>query len=452
MTDKANIKARTMLVAFRATNVRSFRDPLEFSMEGTAVSEPSVPRELPWRKGGRTPVRVLPVAGVFGANASGKTNLLRAMDDMRRIVLTSFAGSTSRRRKPRRILRPPFKLDPGCVDAPSRYEVEVIIDGIRYEYGFEITDHEVISEWATHYPKGRPASIFKRSLRDLNFTGDLLSDQAKPLSRIMRPESLFLSVAGELEIPELEPLVKWFDENLLLCAAASRENRWHYTASLLKDESLREKVLNLIQIADLGITDVHTLRPDAETLERIKKAFESLSDTDEESEPFEIDEDTIVRFRMSHQGSHGVVDLDSAEESQGTLVWFGVAGPVISALTEGCVLLADELESSLHPELVAQLVKIFQDPKSNPNNAQLIFNSHEARLLGNSADDRTIGRDQAWFTEKDFDGSTRIYPLTDLNPRKSEAIARRYTEGRYGATPLVSGAEFHSLASDIAAS
>lgn len=441
-----------MLVAFRATNVRSFRDPLEFSLEATAVSEPGIARELPWRRDGRTNVRVLPVAGVFGANASGKTNLLRAMDDMRRLVLTSFAGHTSRRKKGnRRIFRPPFKLDPYFAKSPSKYEVEVIIDGVRHEYGFEVNDREVLTEWASHYPKGRAAYLFRRRGREFTFGESSMTKQAESLSRITRPESLFLSVAAELDIPELEPLFNWFDQNLLLCAASSRENRWNFTAAMLKEEGLRELVLSLIRIADLGITDVKTIDADDEFLEGLKKAVQQMRDSDDVSVPFEIDFESVLSFQMSHQGRDGVIDLDSAEESQGTLVWFGVAGPVVQALSYGAVLLADELESSLHPELVAQLVKIFQAPESNPNNAQLIFNSHEARLLGNSPDDRVIGRDQAWFAEKDYDGSTRIYPLTDLNPRKSEAIARRYMEGRYGATPIVSGTEFRNLASKIAA-
>jgi hypothetical protein len=107
------------------------------------------------------------------------------------------------------------------------------------------------------------------------------------------------------------------------------------------------------------------------------------------------------------------------------------------------------LESSLHPVIVAQLVRTFQSPRSNPNGAQLIFNSFEAGLLGNSVNDRVLGRDQVWFTEKLHDGSTRLYPLTDLNPRKAEADSRRYLTGRYGATPIDSDAEFDVLAAMV---
>jgi len=163
-----------------------------------------------------------------------------------------------------------------------------------------------------------------------------------------------------------------------------------------------------------------------------------------------VDEDAFMDLALSHRGTQGSVELNVNDESLGTLVWLGLAGPVVHALATGSVLLADELESSLHPSLVAQLVLVFQNPRSNPSGAQLIFNSHEAGLLGNSVGERIIGRDQVWFTEKLQDGRTRLYPLTDLNPRKDEALSHRYLAGRYGATPIVSDSEFLSLAASIA--
>jgi AAA15 family ATPase/GTPase len=160
----------------------------------------------------------------------------------------------------------------------------------------------------------------------------------------------------------------------------------------------------------------------------------------------EVDDTPLLRIALSHRGKRESVDLDSTDESLGTLVWLGLIGPILDALANGSVLVVDELESSLHPTLVTQLVRTFQNHRTNPNGAQLIFNSFEASLLGNSVDDRVLGRDQVWFTEKLFDGSTRLYPLTDLSPRKAEAISSRYLDGRYGAIPLISDAEFDALA------
>ncbi|WP_328518302.1 AAA family ATPase [Actinoplanes sandaracinus] len=130
------------------------------------------------------------------------------------------------------------------------------------------------------------------------------------------------------------------------------------------------------------------------------------------------------------------------DESRGTLVWFGLAGPVLTALAEGSVLLAHELDASLHPALVVELVRLFQDPATNPARAQLIFNSHDAALLGEPGTVSPLGRDQVWFTEKRDDGGSRLYGLADLAPRKEEAIGRRYLAGRYGAVPILSRQQF----------
>jgi AAA15 family ATPase/GTPase len=188
-----------------------------------------------------------------------------------------------------------------------------------------------------------------------------------------------------------------------------------------------------------------------ELAERVQKVIAALNDTEGE-EPFsvELQDDSLSRIVLSHEGVHESVEFDASEESLGTLVWLGLIGPVLDALANGAVLLADELESSLHPSLVTQLVRMFQSPTSNPNGAQLIFNSHEASLLGNSVDERVLGRDQVWFTEKLHDGRTRLYPLTDLTPRAAEAISKRYLAGRYGAVPIISPEEFSALAECVA--
>ena len=136
--------------------------------------------------------------------------------------------------------------------------------------------------------------------------------------------------------------------------------------------------------------------------------------------------------------------MDNVDESLGTMVWFGLVGPVIESLAAGTVLLADELDASLHPDLVAQLVRLYQNPQTNPNHAQLVFNSHDTSLLGGAVGERLLGRDQIWFTQKLDDGRTQLYQLIDFEPRKQEAVGRRYLDGWYGAKPIISSAEFEA--------
>jgi AAA15 family ATPase/GTPase len=431
-----------MMLAFRASNVRSFRDPLEFSLEATAMAKDDVPRAIPWRQDGSHPVHVLPAACIFGANASGKSNFLRVIYDMRSIVLSSFR--TGDRSSP--TWHRPFRLDPEYENSPSSYEIEIILDGIKYEYGFRLDGTHVISEYAKRYPRGKAVTIFRRDHMDVRL-GEEHRAKGRAVIEILRPNSLFLSAASAADHPGLQPLYEWFESNLKLCEASSREARWAYTTDLLSQTNYRKRILAMLHAADLGITDARVRKPDPEMTEQIKRILGivrkemKLEDT---SIP-DVDMSPILGIALSHRGRTGNIELDSQDESLGTLVWLGLLGPVIESLASGTVLLVDELESSLHPVLVAQLVRTFQNPKSNQQGAQLIFNSFEAGLLGNSADERILGRDQVWFTEKLHEGSTRLYPLTDLSPRKAEALSKRYLAGRYGATPIISDAEFDIL-------
>lgn len=401
-----------MMLGFRSSNARSFRDRLEFSLEATAMSELDVPRAVPWREGGQHALLVLPAAGVFGANASGKSNFLRVLDDMRYLVLKSFsAGSRSTGLRYR-----PFRLDPEYLNAPSRYEIDVVINGIRFEYGFAIEGDWVIFEYAKSYPHGKAVNIFRRDGLDLHL-GERYKAKSRAVGEILRPNALFLSAAAAADHPGLLPLYNWFDHNLWLCEAENRERRWAYTTHLLSHDDFREKALAMLLAANLGITGAR-LRP-------------------------------FLSVALSHRGRDGSVELDTPDESLGTLVWLGLIGPILDALKRGTVLLVDELESSLHPVLVAQIVRIFQNPQLNPHGSQIIFNSFEVGLLGNSVDDRILGRDQVWFTEKLNDGSTRLYALADLSPRKAEAVSRRYLSGRYGGIPIIGEADFESLAVQV---
>lgn len=434
--------ARTMLVSFRASNVRSFRDDIEFSLEATAMSEEDVPRHVPWRQAGGRPLRILPAAGIFGANASGKSNFLRVLGDMRRLVLGSFSGDRTRR-----LDTHPFQLDADHAAGPSSYEIDLILDGIRFEYGFTLDAAQVTSEYARHYPRGKAALLFRREGLDVQL-GERDRAKGRAVGEILRDNALYLSAAAAADHPGLQPLYEWFGSNLMLCEASSREARWAYTTRLMSAPDRRDLVLAMLRAADLGITDVRIREPDPEMMDRITRVVQVFQKEygPESAQPFEIDATSFLQIALSHRGKSGSIEFETADESLGTLIWLGLIGPVLDALATGSVLLVDELESSLHPALVRQLIRIFQNQRTNPNGAQLIFNSFEAGLLGNSVDDRILGRDQVWFTEKLYDGSTRIYPLTDLGPRKAEAVARRYLDGRYGATPIISDAEFDVLA------
>jgi uncharacterized protein len=434
----------SMLLAFRAENVRSFRDQIELSMIATSQSEQRFVRQIDWRQGGQ-PIGVVPVAGVFGANASGKSNLLEAMDDMRMYVLESF----------RRDLRPgehwPFGLDSESRKRPSRYEVDLVLEGVRTEYGFALDRERIVEEWAFRYPHGRSALLFHRRAEEVE-VGASGRGETRTVERLLRPNSLFLSAAAAANHSLLLPLHQWFRRNLQLAHERNRPGRQAFTIKQLSDDDDREHVLDMLRAADLGIVGAkeHAIRLDPRVKERMERAIRLMVGDEVRLEDDDLERVLNVErfgFTLVHQGAQDNVELMPESESLGTLVWLGLVGAVIAALTDGAVLLADELDASLHPALIAELIRLFQDPQTNPNRAQLIFNSHDPTVLGDSSEDRLLGRDQIWFTEKLADGNSRLYPLTELRPRKHEAIGRRYLDGRYGALPILSRQDFDRIVS-----
>ena len=418
------------LVTFKARNVRSYRDPVMLSLQATRVANAEVVRNL--RTASAAPERLLPVAGVFGANASGKSNILRAVADMRNVVLSSFGHRT----RGASSLHRPFLLDANASDSPSEFMVELILNGVWWQYGFEIDSQRVLREFAYHYPRGRQALVFEREADEVSF-GDAFRSAGRNLYPLLRDNALLLSISGAADNAQIGPLFDWWLGNLRLATSGNRTGRATFTAGLAKNDATRRRVLDLLCAADLGLSDLQVVRPDAETLDRLKRAARIIQGDQETDDGFFI-EDVVQLF---HRGSEGGVPFDPEDESMGTRVWVGLVGPILDALDGGCVLLVDELDASLHPLLVAKLISLFQSPLTNPKCAQLIFNSHDVTALDNRHP-LGLGRDQLWFTERDPDGATRLFSLADFKARRDESTGRRYLSGRYGAVPELNPVDF----------
>ncbi len=261
-------RAPNALLSFTARNVRSYWDEVNLSLLGTRLSEADVVREMTVA-GSPAPVSVLPVAGIFGANASGKSTMLRAMADMRRIVLGSFRRGDRETRLPRHS----FILRSEGPERPSRFAVDLILDGVRWQYGFDVDDHRVLDEHAYYYPRGRQALVFRRNRDDREPSfGPAFRSSGRALVRLVRKNALFLSVAGAVaddsgeERPGianlLGPLFTWFRTNLLLMEPENGVERVAYTADRLRDPGERAAILDLLQAADLGITEIERVETD----------------------------------------------------------------------------------------------------------------------------------------------------------------------------------------------
>lgn len=441
MTEFATKYLPSVLLTFRASNVFSFRDEFELSLLASGSSPNGW--DVPWRIDGK-PLRVLPSAAIFGANASGKSNVLKAMAVMRALVDRSFRDSTPEGE----LFRAPFMLDSASRNEATTFEIEFVLSGIRHEYGFTYTQEEVLEEWAYQSPHGKAAKIFHRTEMELS-VGSKFSGQINPIKQLLRPNALVLSTAAAASSPALLPLFGWFSRNLLFADSSNRSRRQYFTADLLEDDDTRPAALALLRAADLGISDV-SRKPADPIREKVERAFKEIMEEERSAagDTTEIETDNPELAFLHTDGSRQW-ELDASDESLGTMVWLGVVGPVIHALANGSVLLVDELDASLHPLLVARVIQLFSNEESNPRRAQLIFNTHDISVIGETGYDGLIGRDQIWFAEKRPDGASTIYPLTDFGPRVGEAVAKRYMSGRYGATPIIDDSEFEDAARRI---
>lgn len=454
MTDTDTSSPSTnALLSFTARNVRSYWDEVNFSLLGTALSEEGVARNLAYARS-RSPVRVLPAAGIFGANASGKSAILRAMADMRLIVLGSFRRGDQESKLPRRR----FLLDGEGAERPSSFAVDLILNGVRWQYGFDINDDRVLSEYAYHYPNGAQARVFRRNVEDDGLTfGTAFRSSGRAFAGLVRQNVLLLSVAGAVADSAgddrqdvaalLGPLFRWFRDNLRLVESGNRMARTAYTASLLEDSKAHGAAIALLQAADLGITKIERVAndPDPAVVELVKQLIRTVTGREEELRPGENVRIMLHDLvRLHHVGTDGPVAIDPKHESQGTLVWVSMMGPLFESLGKGAVLLVDELDGSLHPHLVLQFVRLFQNPETNPRCSQLIFNAHDTTILGDSGH-RPLGRDQIWFTEKNVQGATTLYSMAEFGPKRDEAVGRRYLQGRYGAVPMLNPADFDRI-------
>jgi predicted ATPase len=392
-----------VLLRFRVANVRSLRDEHELSFVAPDDEAHAVVRRMALA-GGRT-VALFPLIGVFGANASGKSNVLAALTDMRDAVLNSYARWASYEGTS----RTPFALGGKEGDGPSFFEADVVLDDVRWTYGFELGSERVEAEWIHSYPRGHRQVWLDRDAsraQSYEWPGGRVKDRSQ-LQRRTRPNALLLSTAGTDNHPQLSPLFHWFRRNLwLINPEDEREQREAFTTRELSGNRA-QRINDLLRVADLGITGAEVVQ----------------------------DRGRGGTVRLTHRAAGGEVAFDWHEESFGTRSWFALLGPLLLALDEGAVLLVDELDASLHPRFAAEVVRLFHDPQANPRGAQLVFTSHDPSLLATPSGGRLLEPGQVWLTEKDEDGATELYPLTAASPGEGEDLMRSYLAGAFGAVP-----------------
>ena len=371
---------------------------------------------------------VLPVAAIYGANASGKTNVIRAIAFMRTAVRNSHT-----RWEP----DSPIGIEAfaGESNSPTMFSADLVLDGVRYQYGFALSPEAILKEWMYAYPLGKKQTWFARERnKPISFSAKLPGDN-RTIERLTRPNSLFLSAAAQNNHEALSPIYKWFSGSLTF-VLGERSVKFRTTRNLLHDDKAQQYFARLLSSADLGITGLNIQEvelPDrgkeivAKFVSLIKTEFKAAAATDFTGDDFRR------RIQFSHRIGDATLPFSEDQESQGTIAFLCLLEPIVRSLSIGGVVCIDELDHSLHPLLAIQLIRLFGDTKNNPTSAQLIFNTHDTNLLSAGV----LRRDQIWFTEKGPDGASQLYPLTDFKPRKQENLENGYLQGRYGAIPFL---------------
>lgn len=422
-----------MLLEFSIGNFLSFKDKKTLSLEATAITDFLESNVISLNN-----FKLLKSAVIYGANSSGKTNLLRALSTMRRIIFTS-AKQSSTETLP--VL--PFLLSSETYNKPSFFEVLFIIQDKRYRYGFEVTQKAVVTEWLYEILRTRERLLFIRE-KDKIQVEEVFSEGIN-LEEKTRDNALFLAICDMFNGKISGQIMKWF-KNVRTISGHEHEDYRGITFSLLETEKNKEQLMNFLRRFDLGFDEVIVSKSDFNPAFLPKGMPEDLM----KKMIAELQGKTIVNAETFHKKLNkegkivGVVKFDlQNQESAGTNKIFDLAGHVFNTLRYGGILVIDELDAKLHPLLTTAIVKLFNSTEYNPCKAQLIFATHDTNLL-------TMGdfrRDQIYFVEKDNFSASDIYSLAEykekdgLKVRKDRSFEKDYIQGRYGAIPFIGNFE-----------
>jgi energy-coupling factor transporter ATP-binding protein EcfA2 len=411
-----------MLIDFTVENFRSFAEAQTFSM---IASKDSSHEQNVVQQG---PFRLLKLAALFGANASGKSNLIKAFAFMNGFVQES---ATKMNLGDRIWGIEPFRLDREWPAKPSTFAVRLLLNGTEYQYGFSATQERIHKEWL-HLKRegGRVTPALLRQYDDAAGTTNWhmrgeLKEQASAAEKATRDNGLFLSQAAQMNVELVKELFLWFRGHFWCLDLSTPPTQFvQLTARRVSEnQSFHARVERLVHDADLGIGKL--------------EANKHATFAGAPKEPRELlprAEHYEVRTLHSVHGLEEPVEFSlERDESLGTQRFFAIAGIIVLALDKGGLLVVDELDCSTHPLLTQKVVELFQSNDANENGAQLLFATHDSSLISPSL----LRRDQIWFSDKNDKAATQLFSLSDIEakPRKHEAFAKNYLAGRYGAVP-----------------
>lgn len=399
-----------MIIEFTVGNYRSIAEPQTLSMVAADIASENDNGIID-----AGDMKLLRVAAIYGANASGKSNLWQALKVFQNFVFRSDSYYQLGEPLPAQ----PFLLKEGYQDKPSFFELVVLLEGNVYRYGFEINGKQVESEWLFVKKSSRETRFFTRVRQDIDVNTRAFPE-AKDIVKRTREDALLLSVAvqwnGKVARKIRDAVTKIF-------TTTGSKMHSHISAAMFQSDLGKEMIATFFNKVDIGFNEMILEKSESD------EAKSSISKIK-----------TLHSVYDSHGNITGTCKLDLHEQgSEGTLKLFSLASILIFTLENGAIFSVDELDAQLHPLMTRAIINLFNSPKTNPNNAQLIFNTHDTNLLKPDL----LRRDQIWFTEKDRFGATHLYSLAEFRqedgtlPRKDADFEEHYIQGRYGAIPYL---------------
>ena len=412
-----------MLIEFSVKNFMSIKDEITFSMlagTGNENTQNVIINE-------NIDEQYLKVGAIYGANASGKTNLVKAIST----AIMMVRKSNSRNINEKLLQMIPFKFDVETVNKPCEFKFIFLKNDIKYVYGFSADINKVYTEYLYHYLSAKPSMIFERNnTNEYKFT-KAENSKLQELATKNTENKLFLSTATAWNYEKTKDPFMWFAEDInTFYEYKDIAGYAFYKFENDNKGSLKDFTINLLKQADMYIKDY--------SLEIENVDLNNSGDSEYKGRNERVLQKKI-RVSTFHEiekedGNKENYQLNLREESLGTQNLFFLSPILKEAFEKGKIIVVDEIDKSMHPLLVEYIIRLFHNKEINKNNAQLIFNTHDTNLL--SLD--IFRREQIWFTEKNSkSGSTDLYPLDDFSVRKTENIQKGYLNGRYGAIPFL---------------
>lgn len=394
-----------MLIQFSVANYLSFKEQSTLSMATTALREStSLNEDVLFHLEG-TDISVVESCVILGANASGKSNLVKALHFFKEFVTGSFKSLQAGED----IGVDSFRLNTSTVSSPSSFEIVFSYDGYIYRYGFEATRKSVAEEWLYRKAckkRAKEVCMFYREQSGTSVHPKYNQAQELVSKNMVRDNALLLSTAAQFNDPLAVSIIRWLGGmDIVFCSDEGAI--WENSVRHLDDIGMRERIVDFSKYADLGIDDI----------EKVNDHLVS----------------THTQYDDDGNRTGDITFSFKRNESDGTLKYFSLSYPILHALDTGGRLVIDEFDSKLHPLLTEHIISLFGNPATNPRHAQLVFTTHDTNLLSS----HLFRRDQVWFTQKDRYGVTELYSLAEYKVRSNSPFEKDYLAGKYGATPII---------------